>query len=489
MRALTILLLLLFSKSLFTQTYQPFLQDNHRWMVSWDLDNTLWDFDYFYENVFGADTLINDTTYTMVWLNYYARTGETGGFETIVQPFEPGFQDELVGFVREDTMLQRVYFRSEDAWINDREFLLYDFNLEVGDIVFDSLVGAGPYQVEQVNSEFSHGASRRVWSLDGGQTITEGIGSNFGPFEGITNLISGGYVELYQFCNRPAMDCHVAVDGLVNNRRQITLRYLIPSSGGPWETAIVSYRFQDTVHFNGEVFWELSGPSIGNPGEGIYYRQVGSKVYRYHPTYDDEVKLLFDFELPMNLSYTFESNYPMNFSEQYYHIGSSPFVLDNGEERNSLLLFNLEPQAPWQENVQWVEGIGDIRNPLFPEEYLSPYFDIVTSELLCFYDDYEEEPIYRNPLYENCSGDIIDQTEEASLQAIELYPNPTSGLVYVKSPAEGLQIVLFDLFGRQLITQATTQAIDLTNSPSGTYFYHILDQKGVKIDSGKLLKQ
>jgi len=174
MRHFTILMFILFSRSLSAQAYQSFLQDNHRWMVSWDLESTLWDFDDFYENVFGADTLINDTSYTMVWRNYYARTGEPGGFETIIQPFEPGFQDELIGFVREDTSLQRVYYRSEDAWISDQEFLLYDFNLEVGDMVFDSLVGAGPYQVVQIDTLFSHGALRRVWSLDDGQTITEG---------------------------------------------------------------------------------------------------------------------------------------------------------------------------------------------------------------------------------------------------------------------------------------------------------------------------
>lgn len=453
-------------------------------MVNWDLVSTIWDADYFYENVFGADTLINDTLYTMVWRNHYARTGEPGGFETIIQPFEPGFQNELVGFVREDTMLQHVYYRAADNSLNDEEVLLYDFSLQVGDTFFDHLAGNGPYTVLEVETQFIYNAERRVWSFDEGTRIIEGIGSEFGPFEGFTVLISGGTPALHQYCNGPAMDCHVAVDGLVNNKRQINLRYVIPDFEGPWTQVTREFRFQDTVHFDGHVFWELSGAWE----EGIYFRQDGSKVYRFHPEYDSEVVLLYDFELD-TINYLYQSDYPDEFSVLYHIAVQNEFELDNGEIRDGVFLFSDNPQAPWQETVQWVEGIGDIQNPLFPEEYLTPYFDIVNSELVCFWDDYEQEPIYRNPFYANCDGDIVDNAEEVVALAYALYPNPTTGRVRIDGLMDGKQISLMDLFGRVVYTAEQSMELDLTHLPPGTYFYHILEQDGQSLQSGKLLKQ
>lgn len=61
------LFLLIFSHFLSAQDYQPFIQEESRWMVSWDLTSTIWDADYFYENVFGADMLTAITT--KYWIN------------------------------------------------------------------------------------------------------------------------------------------------------------------------------------------------------------------------------------------------------------------------------------------------------------------------------------------------------------------------------------------------------------------------------------
>lgn len=484
MRALLLLTSLTLSTFLSAQDYEHFIQPDARWMVNWDLTSTIWDTDYFYENVFGADTLINDTLYTIVWLNHYARTGEPGGFETIIQPFQPGFQNELVGFVREDTLLQRVYFRDFDNGLTGPEILLYDFELQLGDVFYDELVDSGPYTVVQLGTQFVYGAERQVWTLGGGRTIIEGIGSDLGPFEGITDLISGGIPVLHTYCNGPAMDCHVAVDGLVNNRRQISLQYTIPDFEGPWTQETRVFRFQDTVHLEGHVFWQLDGPS-----EDVFFRQDGAKVYRYHTEYDGEEVLLYDFELEGLVNYLYESDYPMEFSVLYDVAGQSTFELDNGEERNSVIILSGNPQAPWQETVEWVDGIGDIENPLFPEEYLTPYFDIINSRLVCFWDDYEDDPIYRSPNFVNCEGDVVDNTTEAPLQTYQLYPNPTSSIIAINMPMEGKQIVLLDILGHLVISFENSNELDLSILPSGTYFYQILEKDGLLLQSGKLIKQ
>ena len=278
------------------------------------------------------------------------------------------------------------------------------------------------------------------------------------------------------------------MDGLVNPRRQITIRYVRAQIEAPWEVEIRSFRFQDTIHWDGQVFWGLGGVPP-DPEDGIYYREVGPRVYRYIPAEEDEPSLLFDMEWPDSLLFIFTVDGFMGYSITYGHDGYWPFALSNGEERNSLRLYGIDTGAPWQEMVQWVEGIGDIRNPLFPEHYLSPLFDIGTSELLCFYDDYEEEPIYLNPDFINCAGDPINSTDDLTADAFRLFPNPTTGIVNIDFPVERWQMELFDLFGRKLTSFANSSMIDISTLPAGTYYYHILNVDGLTITTGKLLKQ
>jgi hypothetical protein len=498
MRHFTILMFILFSRSLSAQAYQPFVQDNHRWMVSWDIDNTLWDFDDFYENVFGADTLINDTSYTMVWRNYYARTGEPGGFETIIQPFEPGFQDELIGFVREDTTLQRVYYRSEDAWISDQEFLLYDFNLEVGDMIIDSLVGAGPYQVVQLDTIFSHDALRRVWSLDDGQTITEGIGSNFGPFEGITNLISGGYVELYQFCNGPAMDCHVAIDGMVNNRRLFNIRIYSYGISTP-NSSIRTYehRFIDTIHVNNHVYFRPYSRQLQySPTFQTYsydaFRQDEQKVY-YLDLFTEQEFLAYDFSLEVGDTIS----YPVRWqpADQRFLLTVTEvdsLLLLNGEKRKSIHL-SVEEDVGWgYSDVTWVEDIGEFQYPFDPYYRIFPPTDGPDLDLQCFYlnDGLSAEPDYINPFFGNCYIYVVTNEDLPSEKPVVITPNPTFGILRWSGSFPEHRILLYNNLGQPCGTFFMKHGeVDISALPNGSYFYQVIDDQELINATGKLIKQ
>lgn len=66
--------------------------------------------------------------------------------------------------------------------------------------------------------------------------------------------------------------------------------------------------------------------------------------------------------------------------------------------------------------------------------------------------------------------------EKADEQAVVLFPNPTSGMVYVES--HGLQEVrVFNMMGQEMIRQSAVNnqtSIDMTHLPEGTYFVKIL---------------
>ena len=74
---------------------------------------------------------------------------------------------------------------------------------------------------------------------------------------------------------------------------------------------------------------------------------------------------------------------------------------------------------------------------------------------------------------------------EDNLSQIELYPNPTKGLVYLNGTfGEEVFVSVLDLTGKVILTQTITnsnQIIDLSNSPSGMYILKTLDGNKVLI--------
>ena len=64
--------------------------------------------------------------------------------------------------------------------------------------------------------------------------------------------------------------------------------------------------------------------------------------------------------------------------------------------------------------------------------------------------------------------------------SVNLYPNPTSGLVVV-SAEEIEQIDVFDNSGRLVITQQGSNQIDLTSQVAGTFVVRVSTKQGIAI--------
>lgn len=73
-----------------------------------------------------------------------------------------------------------------------------------------------------------------------------------------------------------------------------------------------------------------------------------------------------------------------------------------------------------------------------------------------------------------------------TLESIEVFPNPTNGLVAISNIADAdLQIEVLDVFGRKLNTYANEGSIDLGNHARGIYFLRIKDMNS---ESVKIVK-
>lgn len=85
---------------------------------------------------------------------------------------------------------------------------------------------------------------------------------------------------------------------------------------------------------------------------------------------------------------------------------------------------------------------------------------------------------------EDCS--TIGITDIASANAIIVYPNPTTGALFLSN---NCSFTLTDLTGKIILQQQNTNAADITSLPAGLYFILISDDKGQFVQRSKLIKE
>jgi len=77
------------------------------------------------------------------------------------------------------------------------------------------------------------------------------------------------------------------------------------------------------------------------------------------------------------------------------------------------------------------------------------------------------------------------------VSVISIAPNPASSFIKINSSVENLQINIFDVTGRKVITQmlnSSSAQINIASLPKGVYTV-IAYNNGVKVDSKKIVKQ
>gem|GEM_PF-6204511 len=121
----------------------------------------------------GSDTIING-------LKYYKLFHTGTDFISIPLPFGRynSFHKELYGFFRNDTLSEKVEFRTTNNSISS---IIYDFNLNVGDTCY-------PYDeqtiVDSISTVWLNGIARRVYHYGGGW-LTGYFIEGIGPYTGL----------------------------------------------------------------------------------------------------------------------------------------------------------------------------------------------------------------------------------------------------------------------------------------------------------------
>jgi hypothetical protein len=180
-----------------------------------------------YNYVLDGDTLIDGFTYQKV-----ARAGTVSALWTGMQPAPLGCMGTSI-YSGWSAHPIRQEGRAFHIWDGDSDELLFDFDLEVGDMLPLTANNYDPQiEVTDLDSIQLNGEWRRVYTVNGGwvQTIVEGIGSDRGLFEPITPEFECAYmfecfgtngVAVYP---DPGPDCTLAlgVDGIRTDEARIT---------------------------------------------------------------------------------------------------------------------------------------------------------------------------------------------------------------------------------------------------------------------------
>ena len=367
---------------------------------------------------------------------------------------------------------------------------LYNYVLNIGDSWLDNSSNTGSYVVTDLTTQFLYGQERRVWTFDNNVKIIEGIGSELGLFEGITPVLNGLQAQLYNYCTAIAMDCNVAVDGMVNNRRKFNVLNTVLDNCCFNKT--YEYRFMDTITRNGHTYFELfrrqaqDQPEYGS--EGVFFREERDRVYRIDEKYGNDEILIYDFSMSIGDSITYYTFFN-NDSFLLYVNEIDTITLLNNEERLRFHLNSSSEEDNLLDDLLWIKGIGATLDPFYPGRHEVKPFLPESRLHQCFYSDFEQEPIYSNELADGCYTYIVNTDEIEAKTTIKLYPNPVNETLHIGTPVPDGQLVLYDLFGREYQRYTIDGlTLDLTNLPAACYFYQIQNKEQQHIQQGKLIK-
>jgi len=240
------------------------------------------------------------------------------------------------------------------------------------------------------------------------------------------------------------------------------------------------YRFtqRDTV-INGKSYLELmySEEPEGDTFVGTkeYFREEDNKIYGYGlwAFSGNEEALLYDFNLKHGDTIRF-GDFPL----MEVISDSTEFItLFNGKRRK---IFRFSCDGRDDSWPMWIEGIGSVLG--LSSSVLTCAFDVFES-LSCFYQN--DTLIYQSPNFEKCW--VTTSTLDYEKDNISVYPNPTTGILYISGISNKESINIKNLSGETLLKTNNQQEIDINILSAGVYIveinqnHSVINKKIVKI--------
>lgn len=260
---LILLIAIIFSLQLQAQNYLPMAVDSSYWLLS---DNyNCGNFGVIFDERRVDYYLYGDTTISSInYKKVYRRTGYKAFCGDTIPPSYSPFQ--LYGVIRDDTLNKKVYailfqnLNGTPCPIN-QEFMLYDFDLQVGDSIKTNdwcLLGSNAEitQIQQTNIYSINTTEYWVSFYNSNPYLSFYQGIGYGPFDLMFQNVNAGGLGLYQYCRG---GCDIAL-GLGNKTFLSTEIAIYPNpNNGIFNIALPTVKDEIQVSI-----YNLSGQQIKN---------------------------------------------------------------------------------------------------------------------------------------------------------------------------------------------------------------------------------
>lgn len=254
-------------------------------------------------------------------------------------------------------------------------------------------------------------------------------------------------------------------------------------------TTTTVYGFQSDTIINSERWFKLYSTIDSTFQSNLLYRglirQENNKVF-YLDTLN-QLDTLYDFSLNVGDSVLFDL-YGM-FPEWLKVISVDSIQI------NSVFYKRLKFEEPTIQafddlNEIWIEGIGSIHGPLFPNSPIK-FSQTVSDSMLLTCTFSNNQQVWQNQSYPTCYVNIVLSIDQLQLFNLKIYPNPFVDKIHF----ENLDFRQFELTVLNNLGQTVSKTqinnhntiIDLADLKAGVYFLRIEDEE--KAITMKIIKK
>jgi len=207
-------------------------------------------------------------------------------------------------------------------------------------------------------------------------------------------------------------------------------------------------------------------------------RADNSKVF-YLDTLN-QLDTLYDFSLNVGDSVLFDlyGMYP-----EWLQVVNVDSIQISGNYYKRLKFAEPTIQAFDELNETWIEGIGSIHGPLFPNFPVKFSQEIPDSMLLtCTFSNNQQ--VWQHPTYPSCYVNIVLSVDNFEYSDFKIYPNPFSSQINIENNKnEKYTLTIINSLGqviRQEQLKSNTETIDLPELKAGIYLLRINDRELIK---------
>jgi hypothetical protein len=248
------------------------------------------------------------------------------------------------------------------------------------------------------------------------------------------------------------------------------------------QTTTTVFGFQGDTIINSEQWLKLYSTNDSLFQNDLLYlgslREENNKVF-YLDTLD-QLDTLYDFNLNVGDSVLFDLNAS---GLEWLEIIDVANIQINGASYERLKFAEPTMGGFSDLNEIWIEGIGSIHGPIFPNNPRRFSHEIPDSMLVtCSFSD--SQYVWQHTSYENCYVNIVLGIDQPLMFDFKVYPNPFSDIIHFENSGLGTyEVTILNEIG-QIVSQrksdSKNETFDLSALKAGIYFMRISNAKHAK---------